>query len=269
VHEDNHEWCITIQVNSDDQMLRQQVVTGAQQELLKATEPSKSIFIVGFASPSAFFPKPQGFQCILGAMENARHACWHVFKKGFCRHGEACSKQHPVCEMPVRVLVETAHFGAPLAPISDFKLQVANLVASMVSSLEQNPHVSRVRAWKNMVSKCWTIELSPRHEGVAHQEHVVTLAKHAIFCATATSSTVCLTGDSAKLFVPKHKGFVATLGSAQPESRACRDFDSSGACRRHCTSQWEHPRWVMQIIVLITPECEMINPLEVNAINEE
>jgi hypothetical protein len=108
VQQEHREWCITIQVNSDGQMLSQQVLTYAQQELLKATESSKSIFVVGFSSPSAFTRNPQGFQCTLAAMENARHACWHLFKKGFCRHGEECAKQHPACEMPLRVRVETA-----------------------------------------------------------------------------------------------------------------------------------------------------------------
>jgi len=99
---------LTIQVHSASDSLTQQVSTLAQTTLLEVTTQSKCIYALGFATPSPFRTHASGFEAALGVMENASRACWHVFKRGFCRHGANCCKQHPVLERPLQVIIESA-----------------------------------------------------------------------------------------------------------------------------------------------------------------
>jgi len=96
---------LTISVHVASESLRQQALAHAQKTLLDVTTQSKCIYIMGYASSSPCRVRADGFEVTLGLMENATRACWHVFKKGFCRHGVNCSKQHPVFEVPLQVTV--------------------------------------------------------------------------------------------------------------------------------------------------------------------
>jgi len=108
VSEDASDGSIVIRVRAETGVSVDSILIKAQKFLLETTNQSKSIYIMGFSSPRPFVELQSGFSATLGAMENATRACWHVFKKGFCRHGSNCSKQHPIYETNVRVLVETA-----------------------------------------------------------------------------------------------------------------------------------------------------------------
>jgi len=96
---------LTIQVLGASDSCTQQVLTLAQKTLLEVTTQSKCIYAMGFATPSPFRMHANGFEATLGTMENATRACWHVFKKGVCRHGANCCKQHPVLEAPLQVII--------------------------------------------------------------------------------------------------------------------------------------------------------------------
>jgi hypothetical protein len=98
--------CLIIQVHGAVDPVKQEVLTLAQKILLEVTTKSKCIYALGFATPNVFRSNADGFDVTLGAMESATRACWHVFKKGSCRHGASCSNQHPVLTVPVRVIIE-------------------------------------------------------------------------------------------------------------------------------------------------------------------
>jgi len=102
---DIDEESLTISVHVASESFRQQALSHAQKTLLEVTTQSKCIYIMGYASSSPFRVHADGFEVTIGLMENASRACWHVFKKGFCRHGVNCSKQHPVFEVPLQVAV--------------------------------------------------------------------------------------------------------------------------------------------------------------------
>jgi hypothetical protein len=101
-------YSMVVQVHGNSSSLTQEVSALAQKELLQIAKESKSIYILGFCTPQAFKMRSRGFDTTLVSMENASKACWHIFKKGFCRHGVECVKQHPGLNMPLQVFVETA-----------------------------------------------------------------------------------------------------------------------------------------------------------------
>jgi hypothetical protein len=250
--DDPQEYVITIQLHGEaNAETTEDALNFAKQALLTATGQSKCVYIMGYCSPQPFTMGAQGFEGCFGAMENARQACWHVFKKGFCQHGDACSKQHPVFKIPIRVLVEAARFDAPSVCVTDFKLRVLDIVTTVTSTLEENAYVEEVTACKDRLSKCWRIELSPKEHSPAHNDHMMTLAKSAVLTATSTSKFVRLLGKSAKPFLPKSGGFVAMLGDMQAENRACWDFYSLGSCRRECACRWEHPTCLIPVIFTV------------------
>jgi hypothetical protein len=106
--ESAYEVGLTIQLSAEGALQRDRVLEFAQRTLLNEAIPSKSIYILGYASSSAFLRTLFGFDVRYVAMGNAATACWHLFKKCSCRHGESCRKQHEVWTMRVRVFIEAA-----------------------------------------------------------------------------------------------------------------------------------------------------------------
>jgi hypothetical protein len=104
----SHECLLTIRLSAQGALQKDQALAVVQKAMLYTADACKSMYIIGFRSPSAFIPTVSGFDVKYGAMGNAKAACWQIFKKGFCRHGDTCCKEHPVWEMPVRVLIEAA-----------------------------------------------------------------------------------------------------------------------------------------------------------------
>jgi hypothetical protein len=126
---------IVVQMNGGDETLAEGILTIAKQALLEAASHSKSVYVLGYCTPNPFAMIPHGFEATLGSMENAGQACWHVFKKGFCRHDNECQKQHPTHRVPVRVVdallnifcyrLVTSHLGLCI-PQLGLKLQRMN-----------------------------------------------------------------------------------------------------------------------------------------------
>jgi hypothetical protein len=106
ISDDAQDCSIVLQVRDEVDSVAEQVLAFAEKTLLEVTTKSKCIYVMGYCTPQAFKSQPHGFEATLGAMENATKACWHVFKKGVCRHDVNCCKQHAIYKVPVRVFVE-------------------------------------------------------------------------------------------------------------------------------------------------------------------
>jgi hypothetical protein len=250
---DNLRDCAIIVQANGDPALTESVLELAHQALLDAATQSKCVFVMGFCAPKPFNMCPSGFEVSLGAMESATAACWHVFKKGFCRHGDDCRKQHPTCKIPVRVLVEAPQLNAPVPTICDFKLKVADFVTTVASALEDCPSCVRVETMRKESSKCWTIELTTKAEGRVNEEYLLSVIKSTLLSHSNSSQGVYMLGYAAKPFISRPNGCSVVLGSMAAETRACWDFYSKGLCRKGCACKWEHPDCSMPINIVIKP----------------
>jgi len=247
-------WCLILKPNAAcecDDTRTPDLLKIAQDALLEASSKSKCIYLMGFCSPEAFAVQPQGFQVSLGAMENAKTACWHVFKKGFCRHGTTCNKQHPACEIPLRVLVESTSLNACTNSVADFKQDMANMAMAVTATLEQCDYTDTVEAHKDKDCQGWTIEVMPKEELKAHKDYLLSLAKNTLFAATSCSENSYIMSYATQPFVSKADGFVAMIGDMQDEDQACWDFYSQGVCTRGCACHWEHPQCFMPVNIVV------------------
>jgi hypothetical protein len=253
VCETSQDCSIVVQTDGGDDCLAEQVLTLAKEALLQATSHSKSVYVMGYCSPNPFTPLSQGFEATLGSMDNAGQACWHLYKKGFCRHDSACNKHHPAHKVPVRVLVEQAQFKSQPDDALDFKLRVADFVTTVTSAFKRHRFVAQAEAHRSASSKCWTIELSPSQGSKACKEELLKHAKEVLAGTVNSTDVIYMMGNNAKPFQAKPEGFVTVLGDMRAENKACWDLYSSGACRRECACRWEHPKCLVPVSVLIKP----------------
>merc|ERR1719253_1025593 len=252
VSESEEGWCLIVRPNqSITDFCTEEAINVAKEALLQATSNSKCIYLMGYCGAKPFTTQPQGFEASLGAMENAKSACWHMFKKGFCGHGDGCSKQHPACQMSVRVVVEMAQFTASQRSVDAFKQHAADVAMAVTASLQGCIYSDKVEAFKEETCQGWVIEVVAKEEIQTHKDYLLTLAKHALLSATSYGSSGYVMGYVAKPFVQKGCGFVTMLGDMHDESRACWDFYSKGICTRTCECRWEHPKCLMPISVVI------------------
>jgi len=249
ISEDASGWSVVIQP-SRPSVKTELLESLAQKALLDATETTNCIFVLGYCSPAPFSTRPQGFGATLVAMTNAKTACWHMFKKGFCRHGDGCDKQHPPLEVPVHVLVEGVQLDTCTRLAGAFKSQVAELALTVTTTLADSPYVETVKAFK-IDHQGWTIEMTPK--GVQdHKEHLLTLAKNALFSASSNSEILCIMGYAGKPFMENSRGIVTILGNMRDESKICWDMYMKGACS--CSGdqcRWEHPSCLMPINIVL------------------
>lgn len=236
---------------ADGEWQTERLLTIAKESLLQASLKSKCIYLMGYCAPKPFVMRPQGFEATLGAMESAKTACWHVYKKGFCRHGATCNKQHPACQMPVRVLVESVQFNSSCQRFQNyFKQQVADLATAVTTTLRECSYADQVEAFLDEDCQGWNIEVTAKEELIPHREYLTTLAKNILFSGTSSSNTLYIMGYAVKPFITKAEGFVTILGDMQDESRACWDMYSKGTCCREGECRWEHPECFMPIKVV-------------------
>jgi len=206
---------------------------------------------MGYRSPKAFSMRAQGFEATLGGMQSANLACWHVFKKGFCRHADACCKQHPTCQVPIHVLVEGVQLQAPKHFSGEFKALVADLAVTASRALGDNPIVESAEAFKDKDYQGWTIELTAKKDLAIDKEDVLSLAKNALLGAIGNSKVLYIIGCSAKPFMRKSRGFVTILGNMQDQSRACWNLYSKGACNSGCECCYVHPECMIPVNVVV------------------
>lgn len=227
-----------------------QVMAIAKEALVQATSQVKRTHLLGHCGPLPFVPQPQGFKATLAIMEDSRSACYHLFKKGWCRHGAACCKEHPSIQAPIHILVESAQLEAYKCSAVDFKQDVADIAMAAVATLSGCAYADKVEAFKDQCQG-WTVEVAPKEELKPQREHLLQLAKNALFNAAASSKTAYIMGNASKPFVAKSQGFVTMVGDMQDESKACWDFYSKGFCTRGCECKWAHAECLMPINVVI------------------
>jgi len=250
VSEDENGWSLVIQPRGN-QVDAEILLNEAKEALLNVCSTSKSTYVMGYCGSNPFNMRPNGFEASLGCMRSAGSACWHVFKKGFCRHEGNCSKQHPAIEVPVRVLVASAQIKGCQRFASAFRQVVADLANTVTTELKKSPYVELAMTTSDQDRSGWTIELTPKGDAAAHKEYLLTLAKNALFSASNNSSVAYIMGYATKPFTHKAGGFTTMIGDMQDESRVCWDFYSKGMCSRGCACKWEHPECLLPINVVI------------------
>lgn len=255
ISHDQNGWSVVIQPtgDSEEHMWKNELLLKtAKEALLEAASKSKSIYVMGYCGKDTFNMRAQGFEATLGAMRDAGSACWHIFKKGFCRHAADCSKQHPAFTVPVHVLVEGMQLNSCPRFADAFKQVVADLTQNVTSLLEESPYVEMVAAFKDGGYPGWTIEMTAKEELTAqNEEYLLTLAKNALFSASSDLEILYIMGYAVKPFTSKPHGFVTMIGDMQDESRVCWDMYSKGSCSRDCSCRWEHPECLMPINVVV------------------
>jgi hypothetical protein len=253
---DNLRDCAIVLKASSDSVPIENLLELAYHAFLDAASQSKPIHVMGFCSPRPLNSCPSGFEVTLGAMERATTACWHVFKRGFCRHGDDCRRQHPACKTAIRIHVETSQLNAPAPSIYNFKLNVADFVSSVVSAIEGIPSCANVEATMKESSQCWTIELTPNADVRVNEENLLGMVKSILLSHSRVSKGVYMLGYAAKPFIPRPSGCMVILGDMTVETGACWDFYSKGRCRKGCECKWEHPSCSMPIDIVIKPKLQ-------------
>jgi len=255
VYEDAGGWTVVIKPvrvddGGEDDFQIELLTTLAKEALLGAAAKSKFIYVMGYCSTQPFAMRAQGFEATLGAMQSATAACWHIFKKGFCRHGDSCCKQHPALQVPVNVLIEGEQMKCCRRFATTFHDQVAELALAVCTAVGEHPHVYVVEAFKD---QGWTIELTADWDVdlAVDKEHLANVAKNAIFNASSQTEHVYVMGYASKPFTRKSDGFVTILGDMQDESKVCWDLYSTGTCSRDCECRWAHPECLMSLNVVV------------------
>jgi hypothetical protein len=139
-----------------------------------------------------------------------------------------------------------------------FKQEVADLAMALTVTIESSTYTESVEAFKDRDSQGWTIEVTPKEELETCKDHLMAMAKNALFDATSKSSTAYIMGYAAKPFISKSSGSVAVVGDMRDESRACWDFYSKGMCTRGCQCRWEHPECLTPINVVFKERSSLI-----------
>jgi len=242
---------VIVKPSGDDEYQTESLSTLAQEALLDSASASKCIYVMGYCAPKPFIMRPQGFEAKLAAMDNASRACWHVFKKGFCRHGAECRTEHPAIEVPIHVLIESVSYNACPSFVTAFKEEMSDLAISVTAKLGECPYTAKCDATKDKEFAGWTITVLPKEEVQSHKDYLISLAQSQLFSATNVANTLYITGYAKKPFTTTKTGFITTLGDMQDESRACWDLYSEGMCTRACKCRWEHPECYMPVRFVI------------------
>lgn len=259
ISESSDGWSIIIRPTTAGDNDSESVIALAKEALLEAAANfrQRGIYLLGYVLPEPFNLRSQGFQATLAAMESPVTACWYYFKKGHCRHGDSCCKRHPVAEVPVQVLIETAKCS-PCADFSmDFKHQVADIVTSVSARLGECHFTEKVEVLKNEASSLddeerrWTISVTVQEESISQKEYLLNLAKNSLFKASNDSQNVYIMGYASNPFMTTSNGFITMLGDMQDEQNACWPLYSKGVCRRVCSCDWQHPECLMPINIVI------------------
>lgn len=219
---EDHESIASVSVSEDDQdcsvkacamggiETRNSVASFAKQALLQSASQCKCIYVMGYCA-RAFLEHPWGVEASVGAMENATRACWHVFKKGHCRHEVNCSKQHPIHTATVRIIIECAPVERRPTLVPDFKLLLAGLVHTVRLALERNPSVTSARATEDIVSNSWTIEL---RGALQKQDFLLEMARIDLLNVVNSSKAVRIIEHAGQAVTYRKHSFVVVLSES-------------------------------------------------------
>lgn len=103
--EDGQGWRIEIYVRDEDMLVKDHILSLAQNALTEAAQQSKLVYIMG-SGATPFHAKSLGFSTTLGEMQDKSKACWDVYMQGACWRQHSCRWQHPQCLMPVDVTLK-------------------------------------------------------------------------------------------------------------------------------------------------------------------
>lgn len=249
VFEQDGSWSLALTPHKKNRMNIDQLLTFAQEALLKVAEQSRNVYVLGYdARETAFTPQPQGKSCRLGVMESTQYACWRYFQKGKCSYGPDCCKEHAVLEVQLQIRVEMAKLDAPKQTVQQFKNEVADFLLAVTSMLAGCIGIAGAETFHEDQNCC--VEILVNDDAKHQKEHFSSMAKQ-IIADMAQHSTVHLIPNKGEQFIPKSKGFVFTVGDMPDPDNACWDLYMNGNCWRESCCRWKHPQCLVPVNVVI------------------
>lgn len=101
-------WFVYVTMRPDRFLCKGWVLSRAREALVRATEASESLYILGYDS-EPFAESPLGFEAVLAGMRDQASACWGMYSRGHCRRGTRCPWEHPSASWRLNVVVRPAH----------------------------------------------------------------------------------------------------------------------------------------------------------------
>jgi hypothetical protein len=246
--------CIQARGNDDCDGMQRLVELAKEAVLEGIGIKTKNVYIIGFrANNQGFHPAPQGFRATIGHMEESAKACWHLFKKGFCRHGKYCKNLHPSETATIDVVIECMQLKAPTMITTRFQHDVACLVRQIVSTLAECSYVASVEAVGN--NGGWSIEVSSENDLVS-KECFSDLAMGML--SNAQANNLLLMRHASEPFTRHSNSFTATLANVEGKNDVCYECYSIGFCRFHVTCKFRHPSCFMPIEFATKPPSQQI-----------
>jgi hypothetical protein len=255
-------WSVSVLLNATaNTVSTESLLKEVKDAFLAGSQASKHAYVLGYCSPKAFSDLPGGFELNIGVMEHPAYACWHIFKKGFCRHNTECVKQHPAARIAVRVLIEHVDYVPECQPciVNEFERDVLVLAKKVKTALEEAAYVQKCETIGNDEGEGWTLEVSVDDSDLKKtKDYLIMVAKNAIFGATSTSKNIYILSYAAQPFQCRQHGFLTLLGDMPDDSKACWDFYSKGVCGRALEGvcRLQHPRCTAPLKVVIKSESE-------------
>jgi hypothetical protein len=249
VFEHDGNWSLALTPHKKNRMNIDQLLTFAQEALLKVAEQSRNVYVLGYdARETAFTSQPQGKMCRLGVMESTQYACWRYFQKGVCHYGSDCCKEHAVLEVQLETRVEMSKYDAPKPTVQKFKHEVADFLLAVTSMLAGCAGFAGAEAFHEDHACC--VELLINDEDMYQKEHLSSMAKQ-IIKDMAQRSSVWIIGSKGEHFMAKSKGFFFALGDMPDEDTACWDLYKHCNCWRESSCRWKHPQCLVPVNVVI------------------
>jgi hypothetical protein len=208
---------------------------------------AKHMHILGFRCPTGgFHTTLNGAIATVGVMKDANKACWHLYKKGYCQHGQACKFVHPCPTSDIEIIVEGMQVGKKSrAVVQRFCKDVASLVEAVATDLAECSYTAQVECTES--SGGWTIEVTPQ-DSAATEADFWTLAQGML--SKATNPQICITRFATMPYTCRQSRFTCLVANVNSVSDICFDCYSKGQCKfgdssRRC--RFQHPTCLMPI----------------------
>jgi hypothetical protein len=225
----------TIIIDPHESVCFDDVIDFSKARVLEATKMAKyTIFLMGYCLPEwCFRTNAHGFEATLCRMENTACACWHLYKKGYCKHGATCKKLHPSTGVIMDIIVRSARLvrcDGQKWLADKFIQQTTDVVMAAMAALRKCDYVEHAEGFMDAEHRCWTIQLTLKQSHSHHQDLLTSFAQKAILRITEQTGGICVLGYATKPFIYTPDGFVTILGDVQHQDKACWQFYSQGYC---------------------------------------
>lgn len=268
LHEDDRgEWTAVIYPRgqqSEDPAKAMEVLTALAKDTIMATaNKSKHIYLIGYCA-SWTKARPCGFDATFAAMHNAGFACWHLYKKGFCRHESQCRKQHPQFLVPIHVIISVVQLQGSTLWERMFKKQLLAFAKDLMTMIQASPYVESVEAYRDDDLSGWTVEVVARDNmvipnGRSVRECLQADLQDAFFQASSNSESLYVVGYESLCFFKLPNGFITFLGNMQNEGKACWNMYAKGMCQMGAGCRWYHPSCFMPFGIVVKDSELMIS----------